>query len=82
MISLTDYPDNLVWCESIGEPHDKEQTDPYGEGPLYDNMLDEYERTNPAWTFHREPIHGHGGNLWHYTCPGPHYKLWQGAKVG
>lgn len=71
----------LVWCERYGDTHPHDSPDYFGEGPLRPDAIDDYEKQDPAWVYHEEPHKGFSGGLYHYVCPGPHYKLWAGAEI-
>ena len=72
--------EDLIWCEAYGDTHDPEEEDPFNEGPQYVEERTKWEyHGNPAWEIRNDPEYTES-RLWFYTCPGPHFKLWKGAK--
>lgn len=70
----------LIWCEAEGLPHDPLVTDPEVYGPMQndEDARKDYS-DNSAWTLEdRDDTYG---EVWHYTCPGPHYRLWRGREL-
>ena len=69
-------------CEFYDEAHNSDSADPYDEGPRMPGIDDVYyaeDWPEGAWTLHVDEFQGYAGNLWHFTCPGPHRNLWIGA---
>ncbi len=73
-----------TWCEFYLEVHESDEADPKNEGPQLPSVESDHlaeDWPEGSWTLHNEPRDGYGGLLWHFTCPGPHRKLWIGAVV-
>lgn len=73
-----------VYCQAIEDLHPPEDPDPQQEGPRYPagpkEVNDHFSFVdNDAWSFGERD--GWAGSFWHYTCPGPHFKAWQGVEV-
>ncbi len=68
----------LVDCDLHG-PHDPRDTDPDRLGPLDPRLDNPGEDGDTCWTLEdRDDMYG---EVWHYDCPGPHYRLWIGAEL-
>jgi len=76
MRRITDY----VWCDYYGSVHDNND-DPEQEGPAHaaDNSYEESWWDETIWTL--EDRKDGYGLVWHFKCPGPHFKIWQGAGL-
>lgn len=79
MMDLTEL-ESLIWCEAITDTHAEMDTDPETYGPIRDDPMDRHHYSdNSAWTLEdRDDTYG---EVWHYTCPGPHYQLWRGREL-
>ena len=81
---LSDY----VWCSHYGSIHDNED-DPEQEGPM--EPFQGETRTHKDGSYAFQGVYGpewtladndDGYNIvWHFKCPGPHYKVWQGSEL-
>jgi len=74
MRRIADY----VWCDYYGSIHEHKD-DPEQEGPQHVWPEDDKLVGNPLWL--RDDLNDGYGLVWHFKCPGPHFKVWQGAGL-